>query len=288
MKRPPKELLFLALSAFQTARTPARIDAVLREKGLAGLEGLAQAMDPATVEECRSKADQLSEQGIYATLRGEDPFPEILVHNDKCSAPILFCLGNPELLSRDGIGMCGSRAVTDLGLRAATDCGEEVSNRGLTVISGYAKGVDTATHLAALQSGGSTVIVLAEGFDHFKVKKSFSNEFDLDRVLVVSQFSPSQPWLAHAAMTRNKVIYGMGQALVVVEAGERGGTLAAGEGAIRLGRPVFVLNFGEDTPAGNRILLEKGGYSVSSREALARILDKRPRRQVTSQLTIPV
>lgn len=288
MQRPPGELLFLALSAFQTARTPARIDAVLREKGLAGLEGLAQGMDASAIEECREKANQLSGQGVYATVRGDDSFPQSLIHNDKCSAPVLFCYGNPELLSRDGIGMCGSRAVTDLGLRAATDCGEEVSSRGLSVISGYAKGVDTATHLAALRSGGSTVIVLAEGFDHFKVKKTFAEEFDLNRVLVVSQFSPSQPWLAHAAMARNRVIYGMGHALVVVEAGERGGTLAAGEGAIRLGRPVFVLNFGEDTPVGNRILLEKGGYPVPSREALGRILDRRPRRQATSQLTIPV
>ncbi|MGD6753824.1 DNA-processing protein DprA [Streptomyces sp. BH105] len=280
--------LFLALVAFETARTPARIDAVLREKGLAGLEELAESLDAEQIARCTQKAEELQGRDVYAVLRGEQDYPEMLIHKDKSSAPVLFCFGNPALLKAEGIGMCGSRAVSELGMNAADACGEEVSNRGLSVISGYAKGVDTATHLAALRSGGSTVIVLAEGFDHFRVKKVFTDHFDLSRLLVISQFPPTQRWLAHAAMTRNKIIFGMSKALVVVEAGERGGTLAAGEGAIRMGRPVLVLNFGKDTPPGNRILLSKGGYPVDSREELGRILDKRPRQQGPSQLSLPV
>jgi DNA processing protein len=280
--------LFLALVAFETVRTPARIDAVLREKGVAGLEELAETLDEQQISECEKKAEQLHERGIFAVMRGESQYPSMLIHSEKAAAPVIFCYGNAQLLSAEGIGMCGSRAVSEMGMNAAIACGEEVSSRGLSVISGYAKGVDTATHLAALRSGGSTVIVLAEGFDHFRVKKVFSDHFDLERLLVLSQFPPGQPWHAHAAMARNKVIFGMGRALVVVEAGERGGTLAAGEGAIRMGRPVLVLNFGKDTPAGNRLLLNKGGYPVDSREALGRILDKRPRQQSISQLPLPV
>ncbi|MER5434075.1 DNA-processing protein DprA [Streptomyces sp. NPDC002588] len=279
---------FLALAAFETERTPGRIDAVLREKGMEGVSALAESLDQATSSALRQKAADMGRRGIYTVLRGEPEYPQSLIHRGKTSAPILFCYGNHGLLAADGIGMCGSRSVSDLGLKAATECGEEVSSRGLSVISGYAKGVDTATHLAALRSGGATVIVLAEGFDHFKVKKVFAEEFDTERLLVVSQFPPAQPWLAHGAMTRNRIIYGLSRALVVVEAGERGGTLAAGEGALRMGRPVFVLNFGQETPPGNKILLEKGGYPVGSRESLGHILDKRPRDQGASQLSLPV
>ncbi|MEW2211054.1 DNA-processing protein DprA [Streptomyces globisporus] len=280
--------LFLALVAFATARTASRIDAVLREKGVSGLDGLAKTLEEDQIAECQDKAAELYGRGIFAVIRGTSRYPEMLIHNEKASAPVLFCYGNDKLLKAEGIGMCGSRAVSEMGMKAAIACGEEVSKRGLSVISGYAKGVDTATHLAALRSGGSTVIVLAEGFDHFRVKQTFSDHFDLERLLVLSQFPPGQPWQAHAAMTRNKVIFGMGRALVVVEAGERGGTLAAGEGAIRMGRPVFVLNFGKDTPPGNKLLLGKGGYPVDNREALGRILDKRPRRNGSSQLSLPV
>ncbi|MGW6955006.1 DNA-processing protein DprA [Streptomyces chartreusis] len=280
--------MFLALVAFETARTPTRIDAVLREKGVTGLEELVDTLDEDQVIECKNKAEKLHGRGIFAVMRGQSLYPDMLIHKEKASAPVLFCYGNDQLLNAEGIGMCGSRAVSELGMSAAVACGEEVSSRGLSVISGYAKGVDTATHLAALRSGGSTVIVLAEGFDHFRVKKVFTDHFDLERLLVLSQFPPGQPWHAHAAMARNKVIFGMGRALVVVEAGERGGTLAAGEGAIRMGRPVLVLNFGKDTPPGNRLLLDKGGYPVDNRESLGRILDKRPRRQDASQLSLPV
>ncbi|MFF8805015.1 DNA-processing protein DprA [Streptomyces omiyaensis] len=279
--------LFLALVAFETSKTPARIDAVLRQEGASGFERLAESLDEDSLSRCSNKAKELHARKIYAVLRGQAEYPEMLLQGEKSTAPILFCYGNPALLKAEGIGMCGARGASELGLKAAAECGEEVSSRRLSVISGYAKGVDTATHLAALRSGGNTVIVLAEGFDHFRVKRNYVDNFDMQRILVVSQFSPSQPWLAHAAMTRNKVIFGLSRALVVVEAGERGGTLAAGEGAIRMGRPVLVLNFGEETPAGNRILLSKGGYPVDSREALGKILDKRPR-QTASQLSLPV
>jgi DNA processing protein len=141
-------------------------------------------------------------------------------------------------------------------------------------VSGYAKGVDTATHLAALEQGGKTIIVLAEGINGFRIKREFSKDFDPKRVLVVSQFRPSQPWAAYAAMARNHVIFGLGNALVVIEAGEKGGTLAAGRDALKRGRPVFVLNFGDETPAGNRILIDAGAQPVASRSDLGRALDE--------------
>jgi hypothetical protein len=99
-----------------------------------------------------------------------------------------------------------------------TACGEVATQHGLTVVSGYARGVDRIAHVSALSSGGSTVIVLPEGINHFRVKPGpVADVWDKERVLVLSQFSPSRPWSAGNAMARNNAIIGLSLALVVVQ-----------------------------------------------------------------------
>lgn len=267
------ESLQLALTAIITDRTPARIAKTLSSGGRAAVREAFAALPHESAQAVEDQARELVHSNVHVCMYGDSDYPNSLVHDGRPVAPILFLWGDQALLSADGVGMCGSRAVSDLGLRAANACGLAVSQRGLVVVSGYAKGVDTATHLAALRSHGRTVIVLAEGINHFRIKRDFKADFDPDRVLVVSQFPPSQPWGAYAAMDRNRVIFGLSKALVVIEAGEKGGTLAAGEGALKIGRPLLVLDFGQETPAGNKKLLAAGGQPVSSVDQLGVVLD---------------
>lgn len=276
--------LRLAVLAFEVLRTPGRITAALRTGGREAIEVAANGADPAVVIDAQVKAGQLHSTGVRAMLFGDDDFPQSLVVDGKPLMPVLFFKGNKELFYADGVGMCGSRNVSPQGLRAAERCGDAVSLRHLTIVSGYAKGVDTATHLAALRNGGSTVIVLAEGIDYFRVKREFAKDFDPERTLVISQFSPSQPWQAHAAMARNSIIFGLSKALVVIEAGEKGGTLAAGEGAMKLGRPVMVVDFGDATPAGNKKLLSDGAFPVRTTAALQSFLDELAHRRDVSDV----
>jgi DNA processing protein len=266
------ESLELALVAFASVRTPGRISSLLRSSGRKGLREIWGSADASLQDRLRSEAAELRDQQTGVLFYGDEDYPDSLVRNQRPVAPILFYRGDPRMFTAPGVGMCGSRRASDLGLKAARACGEEVSERGMTVVSGYAKGVDTETHLAALRGGGRTVIVLAEGFNHFTVKKTFAEDFDPSRILLVSQFPPTQSWGAYAAMSRNEVIFGLGEALVVIEAGERGGTLAAGQGALKSGKAVFVLDFGEETPPGNRALLRAGGRAVGSRKDLGRAL----------------
>jgi DNA processing protein len=141
-----------------------------------------------------------------------------------------------------------------------------------------------ATHIASLNSGAETVIVLPEGIDHFRVKRDIAKTWRDERTLVVSQFSPRQPWSAGGAMTRNSVIIGLSMALIVVEAGDRGGTLAAGKKALELGRRVLALEFGV-TPVGNKILLDEGAISVTSRDELATFMNEL--RNVVDEMDLP-
>jgi DNA protecting protein DprA len=232
------------------------------------------ALQPGERDEIGVLAEKLIERDFGLLLEGDDGYPSRL-RDLKSPPPFLFYWGNRRLLDQPGVGMCGSRDVSDRGLDAARACGEEVARRNWHVISGYAKGVDTETHLAALRAGAGTVVVLAEGILSFRRKKVFADvPFCADTVLALSQFPPQQRWSAGAAMTRNGVIAALGRALLVIEAGEKGGTLNAGRQGLALGRPVFALDFSDATPAGNRELFAEGAIALRTHAELSGALEK--------------
>jgi DNA processing protein len=161
------------------------------------------------------------------------------------------------------MGICGSRNASSRGLEYARAFGQAVAGRKLQVVSGYARGVDLESHIGALEVGGHTVIVLAEGIKHFKVKRAVrSLPFNESNVLVVSQFAPTQTWAAGAAMIRNGLIAGLSDGMLVVEARSSGGTLDAGIRALKMGRPVYTIVYSEDVPEGNTLLVQHGAIPV--------------------------
>lgn len=175
--------------------------------------------------------------------------------------PSLWLIGNIELLTRPGVGFCGSRNASEKGLQVAADCATQLSQREVVVISGYAPGVDMASHEAALRNGGSTIIVLAEGVDHFRIKKSIKSFWDWNRVLVISQFPKSAIWRPDRAMERNRLIVALSKVVIVLEARDSGGTLNAGFCALQMRRPLFVALYSEMNGAreGNERLIKEGG-----------------------------
>lgn len=178
--------------------------------------------------------------------------------------PRLRVLGNISLLRRPSVGFCGSRKASEGGLAAAGELATALAQEGIVVTSGYARGVDTEAHHAALRAGGSTIIVLPEGLSHFRVKKELRDHWDDDRVLVVSQYDDQAVWRADRAMERNKVIVGASGATIVIEAGSTGGTLDAGMTALRLGVPLYVVIYADNLESneGNRLLLASGAKRI--------------------------
>jgi DNA processing protein len=189
---------------------------------------------------------------------GQASYPLAMSRGGK--APVLSTLGNLGLLDTPGLGFCGSRKASDKGIAVTVDCAEQAVQAGFTVISGYAAGVDFAAHRTALAHGGGTIMVLAEGLSRFRIRTDLRAVWDWDRVLVISQFVPEAVWKAYRAMERNDVIIALSRALIVVEAGETGGTLAAGLRALQVGRPLFVAEYDniETVAPGNAQLLGKG------------------------------
>jgi DNA processing protein len=173
--------------------------------------------------------------------------------------------GNISLLSKPSVGFCGSRKASTKGLETAADCAAQAAENGVVVVSGYAAGVDVTAHFEALSKNGSTIIVLPEGISYFRIRQELREVWDWDRVLVLSQFAADERWQSFRAMARNKVIIGLSNAMIVIEAGETGGTMDAGKSTLRYGQPLFVAQYEEVTPdaVGNKYLLELGGRPLS-------------------------
>jgi len=257
---------------------PRRISSQLRRHGTVILSQHYGSLDAADACDVDRDAQRLAERGVRAVLLTDRAYPAVL-RDSSVAPPVLFYRGPVDLLSAPGVGICGSREASAGGLHATRSCGAAVVETGLTVISGYARGVDTEAHLAAIEANGRTVAVLPEGIDHFRVKRGeMARHWDDSRVTVVSPFAPSQPWRAGTAMARNEIIVRLGRALAVVEAGERGGTLNAGLRALDIGRPVLTLESGDQPSPGNSALIQRGAIPVHRREDLLETLASLPAR----------
>ncbi|GAA2881752.1 DNA processing protein [Aminobacter niigataensis] len=202
----------------------------------------------------------------YKILHPEDElypsaFSDIFGHFDK---PDIFYIGNIDLLNRPSVGFCGSRNASDKGLEVAHDCASQFADNDVVVVSGYAKGVDTQAHRGALESSGSTIVVLPEGINHFRIKRELKEAWDWQRTLVISYFAPDAAWRADRAMDRNKAIVGLSRATIVIEARETGGTFHAGITALQQGRFLVVAKYSDPNSSniGNDKLISLGGIPL--------------------------
>ena len=209
----------------------------------------------------RAQVEQLEGQDARFICAVNGKYPrslELALQDSK--PPVLSCLGNLQLLEMPCVGFCGSRKPSHKGLDIARDCVEQLVKHGFAIVSGYAGGVDRQVHLSALQAGGATIVVLPEGLLNFSVRTILRRDWDWSRVLVVSEFLPDDVWRASRAMQRNKTIIGLSRAMVLVEAGAKGGTVDAGKRTLDLGRRLYVIEYDDmaESPAGNKLMLERG------------------------------
>ena len=206
-------------------------------------------------------ADELARAEVSVFCVADEGYPEALQQRlGESAPPLLMVRGNHALVQQVAVGFCGSRAASDRGLEVANDCADQLARAGVVVTSGYAAGVDVATHIAALRAGGSTTLVLAEGIMRFQVRPEIASEWSWDRACVVSEHAATAPWSAGNAMQRNRTIVGSSRAMILIEAGATGGSIAAGRNALEAGVPLFAPEY-EGMPVtatGNRELLQRG------------------------------
>jgi DNA processing protein len=237
-----------------------------------------QLMDFQAKEISKALETSLENASVHLLSAVDEGYPSKLKIGMKAKAPpLLYCRGNLKLLSSDSIGFCGSRKASEKGIETARDCAEQLARGGLTVVSGYAAGVDITTHKAALAAGGNTVFVLPEGILHFRIKQEIEHLWDWNRVVVVSQFEPTLSWSVQNAMARNSVICALSNAMILIEAGTTGGSIAAGRTCLEMKKPLFapVYEGMPESAAGNRLLLKDGALPLGkSRQTQRAAVDK--------------
>jgi predicted Rossmann fold nucleotide-binding protein DprA/Smf involved in DNA uptake len=206
--------------------------------------------------------EHLQSLGIDVLTRADEDYPTRYKERLKDSAPtILFYAGEKALLGQPGVAVVGSRHLDEAGQACAEFVGNACGMSGLVLYSGGAKGVDSISMNAALNSRGTAVGILADSLE--KAIRNPENREAIYRgdLCLVTQYSPSAPFSVGTAMGRNKLIYTLADyAIVVASDAEKGGTWAGATEALKSRwLPVFVL-YHPDMPKGNKMLIERGAF----------------------------
>lgn len=212
-----------------------------------------------------------TECGIVAWT--DEDYPELLRHIEY-APPVIFFRGDISLSSRPAVAIVGSRKCSASGKFVAEKLARDIAARGIVVVSGLARGIDSAAHRGALAAGGFTIAVLGCGVDIcYPPENNKLLEEILRRGAAVSEFVLGTPPLKQNFPLRNRVISGISQAVVIVEAGETSGALVTAMHALEQGREVFVVP-GDTTlisTIGSNRLLKEGARPVTE---AADILDE--------------
>src|SRR5687768_10361520 len=178
---------------------------------------------------------------ISAIFSGDVRFPTALaaIHDPP---QLLWIRGDVGVLRAPAVAVVGSRAASPYALEVARRLGADLARRNVTVVSGMARGVDSAAHRGALEGGGVTVAVFGCGADIIYPREhaALANSI-CERGALVSEFPPGTRPLKGHFPQRNRIISGMSLAVVVCEAAEGSGSLITAEFALEQGRAVLAV-----------------------------------------------
>lgn len=223
-------------------------------------------------DEAAEELERIDRLGARTLCLDEPDYPEALAAIDD-APPVLIVKGRTELLKRPAIGLVGARNASANGRSLAHALARDLGRAGFVVASGLARGIDTAAHQGALDSG--TLAVVAGGLDIFYPPQNRAlQEAIAERGLLVSEQPPGlQPQARHFPR-RNRVISGLSLGLVVVEAALRSGSLITARLALEQGREVGAVPGSPLDPRarGCNHLLRQGALLVEEADDLLRAL----------------
>ena len=210
------------------------------------------------------------EDALYPNFLLEIPFTPLAIYY-KGKLPE-NCEEFGDKKNNKNTAIVGTRKATYEGKKAAKEFARELAKRGVSIISGLALGIDEAAHSGALEAGGKTFAVLANGLSSVYPRQNYN----LAEVIIkkggalISEYPPKAPPLSYRFLERNRIISGLSSAILMIEAPERSGALATARFALEQNRDIYVvpgpithINF-----KGSHKLLREGARIVSSLEEL--------------------
>lgn len=201
------------------------------------------------------------------------------IHNPPAQ---LYCTGNTELLNERSVGVVGARKNTVYGKNVALMIGRRLAESGMVVTSGLALGIDGYSHEGALEADGKVIGVLGSGIDHMTPQRNRSLMMrGLDKGgLVVSEYPPETEGFKSSFPARNRIISGLSEALVVVEAGLDSGSLITAKYATEQGRTVYAVpgNINSQTSIGCNLLIRDGAIPLIIIDDMIRDIGAMPKK----------
>lgn len=154
---------------------------------------------------------------------------------------LLFYQGDRTLLSKPKLGIVGARTASQIGTKSVQKIVQELGNQ-FVIVSGLARGIDTAAHLATLKNGGKTIAVIGTGLNSYYPKENKElQDYIASHHLLLSEYEPDTKPLKYHFPARNRIIAGLSQGIIVAEAKVRSGSLITCERALESGRDVFAI-----------------------------------------------
>lgn len=225
-----------------------------------------------TQAEAEDELSKIERLGAKLVCAGEAAYPALLAQLTP-PPPVLTLKGHITLSQRPSIAIVGARNASAAGLRLARDMAAILGAADFTIVSGLARGIDKAAHLASLESG--TVAVLAGGLDHVYPPQNADLYHEIgERGLLVSENPIGMMAQAHDFPRRNRIVTGLAYGVVIVEAAERSGSLISARFAGEQGREVMAVPGSPLDPraAGNNHLIREGATLVRKAEDVLEVL----------------
>ena len=206
----------------------------------------------------------------------DDIYPDILKQIN-APPPLLYTLGNIQLLNDNHIAVVGTREPSENGRISTSKIVQNLVENNLTIVSGFARGIDTIAHKTTLENGGKTIAVFGNGIDiiYPYQNKELYNKI-ISNGLILSEFEPEVKPSRHNFPRRNRIISGLSQAVVIIEGSMKSGALITANFAIQDNRTLFALPgpIIEKRSEGPNRLIELGAIPITSVDIIPHYLDK--------------
>jgi DNA processing protein len=226
----------------------------------------------------------LKEEGIKLLCLNDTHYPELLKRIPN-PPPVLCQKGTMDLVPEKSVAIVGTRTPTDQGILTAVEISAEIASAGFTIVSGLAKGIDTAAHFGALEANGTTIGVLGCSLwtVYPKENRHLASRICDNGTLLSEHPFPAEPTSANL-ISRNRIISGLSICVIVIETEVDGGAIRTAQFAQKQGRKCYVYNWQEGHPlgSGNEWLIANGAKGISSSE-LPNLMAKLKKQEVVGR-----
>jgi len=252
------------------------------------LRGGAGKVRIAPIDAAEREIERVAELGARHVFSDEPDYPALLREIDS-APPVLIVRGGTAMLTRPCVAIVGARNASAAACRFARQIAADLAGQGITIVSGLARGVDTAAHVGAL--GGATAAVIASGIDiAFPTENAaLQDKIATDQLLIAEQPPGTEP-LARHFPARNRIIAGLALGTVVIEAAPRSGSLITARRAGDYGREVMAVPGSPLDPRaqGCNLLIREGGTLIQTAADVLEAVGPIDRRMVREPAPAPI